>query len=316
VNNPGIKIFLAYAMLCFIWGSTWIAIRFGLESLTPIFSAGIRFSIASAAIFVLMRVKGISVQKDRVSVRLYLLMGFFSFVIPFGLVYWAQQFVPSGMASVLFAVYPFWVVIFSYIRMPGEFIGFYKIFGTVLGFSGIVVIFSDSFIGDMNDYLIGMFAVVLSGTMQAWIAVSIKKFGHHLHPLSMNFIPMVIAAVSMILIALFFEDLSSTKIDENAVLSILYLAFFGSVVTFTSFYWLIKHVNVVILSLIAFITPIVALILGFLLYSEELSTRHFLGTALVLTGVVWANLGNLLKLKKGSIFKTAKEQTPADEIQS
>jgi drug/metabolite transporter (DMT)-like permease len=304
LSKPGVKIVLAYAALCFIWGSTWMAIRYGLEALTPVFSAGIRFTVASVFIFVLMKVQNITLQTDKVSVRLYLLMGFFSFVIPFGLVYWAQQFVPSGMAAVLFAVYPFWVVIFSYIRMPGEIIGFYKIVGTLLGFSGIVVIFSESFSGNLTDYLIGMFAVVLSGTMQAWIAVSIKKFGHHLHPLSMNFIPMVIAGISMLLISLFAEDLSSIKINENAVLSILYLAFFGSVVTFTTFYWLIKRINLVILSLIAFITPVVALFLGFFFYDETLSTRHFIGVAMVLTGIFWANLGNLLKLRKGSIFKT------------
>ena len=303
MSKLGIKIALAYATICLIWGSTWIAIRYGLESLTPIFSAGVRFSLASVLIFILMKIKNIPLQTDKASVRLYLLMGFFSFVIPFGLVYWAQQFVPSGMAAVLFAVYPFWVVIFSHIRIPSDFIGFFKIFGTVLGFVGIVIIFSDSFVGDISNYLIGMFAVVLSGIMQAWIAVSIKKFGHHLHSLSMNFIPMVIAGISMLLIALFTEDLSTLKFNQNAYLSILYLALFGSIVTFTSFYWLIKRVNLVILSLVAFITPIVALILGYFLYDEVLSTRHFVGSALVLTGVFWANLGNLLKLRKGSIIK-------------
>jgi drug/metabolite transporter (DMT)-like permease len=231
-------------------------------------------------------------------------MGFFSFVIPFGLVYWAEQFVPSGMAAVLFAVYPFFVVIFSYIRIPSDSIGYYKIFGTVLGFIGIVIIFSDSFAGNLTDYLIGMFAVVLSGIMQAWIAVSIKKFGHHLHPLSMNFIPMVIAGISMIAIGYVAEDLSGIRFNETAIISILYLAAFGSVITFTTFYWLIKRINLVILSLLAFITPIIALILGFIFYNEELSARHFVGASLVLTGVFWANLDSLLKLKKGSIIKS------------
>lgn len=313
MSKLAVKIFLAYAILCFIWGSTWLAIRIGLESLTPIFSAGLRFTVASIFIYLLMKIKNIPLQTDRVSLYLYLMMGFFSFVIPFGLVYWAEQFVPSGMAAVLFAVYPFWVVIFSYIRMPGEFIGFYKIFGTLLGFGGIVIIFSDSFSGDLTSYLIGMFAVVLSGIMQAWIAVSIKKLGHHLHPLSMNFVPMVIAGISMLFIALFTEDLTTIQVDQNAVLSVLYLAFFGSVITFTSFYWLLKRINVVILSLIAFITPIVALILGYFIYNEDLSTRHFIGTTLVLTGVFWANLGNLLKLRKGSVLKTAKEESNGDK---
>jgi drug/metabolite transporter (DMT)-like permease len=307
MNRPGLKIFLVYVILCLIWGSTWIVIRFGLESLTPIFSAGLRFAVASIFIYLLMKIKNISIQTDRIAIRLYILMGFLSFVVSYGLVYWAEQFVPSGMAAVLFAVYPFWIVIFSYIRMPGEHIGFYKIFGTLLGFIGIVIIFSDSFSGDVTKFLIGMFAVVLSGTTQAWVAVSVKKVGNHLHPLSMNFIPMVIAGFSMIIIALFTEDLSLIRIDENAVLSILYLAFFGTVITFTSFYWLIKKINIVILSLVAFITPIVALILGYFFYNEELSARHFIGTALVLTGVFWANLGSLLKLRKGSILKTVKE---------
>ena len=313
MNKLTVKIFLAYAILCFIWGSTWLAIRIGLESLTPIFSAGLRFSVASIFVYLIMKVKNISLQTDRFSLYLYLMMGFFSFVIPFGLVYWAEQFVPSGMAAVLFAVYPFWVVIFTNIRIPGESIGFYKIFGTVLGFAGIVIIFSDSFSGDLTSYLIGMFAVVLSGIMQAWIAVSIKKFGHHLHPLSMNFVPMVIAGISMVIIAFFAEDLSTIKVHPNAVLSILYLAFFGSVITFTSFYWLLKRINVVILSLIAFITPIVALILGYFIYNEDLSTRHFIGTTLVLTGVFWANLGSLLKLRKGTILKSVKIESFGEE---
>jgi drug/metabolite transporter (DMT)-like permease len=187
--------------------------------------------------------------------------------------------------------------------MPAESIGFYKIFGTILGFSGIVIIFSDSFGGDITNYLIGMLAVVLSGIMQAWIAVSIKKFGNHLHSLSMNFVPMVIAGISMIIIGFAAEDLSTIKIDEYAIVSILYLAFLGSVITFTTFYWLIKRINLVILSLIAFITPIVALVLGYFIFDETLSTRHFIGSAMVLTGVFWANLRNLLKLKKGSIIK-------------
>jgi len=116
MKNTALKIFLIYALICFIWGSTWLAIRFGLESLTPLFSAGIRFTIASGFILILMKLQSVSLQTDRVSLRLYFMMAFFSFVIPFGLVYWAEQFVPSGMAAVLFAVYPFFVVIFSYLK--------------------------------------------------------------------------------------------------------------------------------------------------------------------------------------------------------
>ncbi len=259
------KIFLAFSLICFIWGSTWLAIRVGLSSLTPMFSAGIRFFIASIAILIIMKFKRLKIQNDKVSIILYFIMGIFSFVLPFGFVYWGEQYVPSGLASVLFAVYPFFVALFSYFFISSETIGFYKILGIILGFSGIVIIFSDSFAGDFSAYVVGMIAVVLSGIMQAGIAVTIKKYGNHLNSLSMNLVPMVIASVILTVYGLLFEDTSYLKFDSSALFSILYLAVFGSVVTFTTYYWLLKRINVVMLSLMAFITPIVALILGWIL---------------------------------------------------
>lgn len=297
MTKESLKIFFAYILLCFIWGSTWLAIRISLESFTPFLSGGLRFLIASIAIFIIMRLKGITLQKDKLSVKLYLQMGFLSFVIPFGLVYWAEQFVPSGLASVLFGVYPFFVAIFSYFMIPNEKIGIGKTVGMILGFLGIIIIFSDSFSFTLSDYLLGMCAVMLSGIMQAYIAVTLKKYGKHLNPLSMNFIPMLIAGITGTLIGLFAEDFSKVSIEENGILAVLYLAIFGSVVTFTSFYWLMKRINVVILSLIAFITPIVALLLGWIFYNEVFTTHHLVGSALVLIGLLIANLYGIVVQK-------------------
>lgn len=283
------KIIFTYSLLCFIWGSTWLAIRISLESFTPFLSGGLRFLVASIAIFIIMRLRGITLQTDRLSVKLYLQMGFLSFVIPFGLVYWAEQFVPSGLASVLFGVYPFFVAIFSFFMIPNEKIGIGKTIGMISGFVGIVTIFSDSFSFTVSDYLLGMIAIMLSGVMQAFIAVSLKKYGKHLNPLSMNFIPMLIGGISGTLIGLFAEDLSRVSLHQEGIFAVVYLALFGSVVTFTTFYWLMKKINVVILSLIAFITPIVALILGWIFYNEILTTQHLIGSALVLIGLLSAN---------------------------
>lgn len=290
MSRETFKIIFTYLLLCFIWGSTWLAIRISLESFTPFLSGGLRFLIASIAIFIVMRLKGITLQKDKLSVKLYLQMGFLSFVIPFGLVYWAEQFVPSGLASVLFGVYPFFVAIFSFFMIPNEKIGIGKTVGMILGFTGIVIIFSDSFSFTISDYLLGMIAVMLSGVMQAYIAVTLKKYGKHLNPLSMNFIPMLIAGISGTLIGLLAEDISRVSLHEAGIFAVLYLALFGSVVTFTAFYWLMKRINVVILSLIAFITPIVALILGWIFYNEILTTQHLVGSAFVLIGLLIANL--------------------------
>lgn len=299
-ETPAYKIFITYLLLCFVWGSTWLAIKMSLESFPPFISAGIRFFIASITIYLLMRIRGTELQTDKEALKLYYMMGFFSFVIPFGLVYWGEQYVDSGLASVLFAVYPFFVAIFSFFMIPNEKIGIIRILGMLLGFTGILIIFHDSFSLKITDYILGMFAIVISAIMQSFMAVTIKKRGKYLNPLTMNFIPMLIAGIVMVLIGLLVEDLNKINLTEKGVFAVLYLAVIGSVVTFTSFYWLLKKVSVIIMSLIAFITPVVAIFLGWLLYGETLSEKHVIGTSLVLIGVLIANLpsNSLERIKK------------------
>ena len=296
--SNSLKIILVYALACLIWGSTWIAIKISLESLTPFLSAGLRFMTASTFILLILKITKNEIQKDKLSIRLYFLMTFFSFVLPFGLVYWAEQFVPTGLSSVLFAVNPFFVLLFSYFLISSEKIGFFKFTGIIVGFAGILIIFSDTFNLDFSAYTFGMMAIVLSASFQALNSVLIKKYGGHLHPISMNFIPMLFGGVILSVAGLFLEDMSNVKYDSTAFFAVLYLAIFGSIVTFTSFYWLLKRISVVILSLIAFITPVIALFLGWIFFSEQLSLNELMGSMLVLFGLLWANFGNFIKLNK------------------
>lgn len=289
------KIVLGYIVICLIWGSTWLAIRVGLESLSPIISGGIRFLFASLFIFILIKFKGIKVQTDEVSKKLYWIIGFFSFVIPFGLVYWAEQFIPSGLASILFAVMPFGVIIFSRLFLKDHPINMNQILGVVIGFIGILIIFSENLKIELSIYVLGMLAVLLSATMQAGISVTIKKYGHHLNPLSMNLYPLIIAGISMTILGLLWEDKSKWVFDAKAIGSIMYLAFFGTVVTFTIYYWLLKRMNIVILSLSSFITPIVAVILGWIILGEKLTFQALFGSGLVLMGILFANFRALKK---------------------
>jgi len=296
--SNSIKIFLVYALACLIWGSTWLAIKTSLESFTPFLSAGLRFVIASTFIMLILKFTQIRIQRDKLSIRLYFLMTFFSFVFPFGLVYWAEQFVPSGLSAVLFAINPFFVVLFSYFIISSEKIDFFKLTGILLGFSGILVIFYDTFNLDFSSYTLGMSAIILSACLQAINAVLIKKYGGHLHPVSMNFIPMLFAGIALCIAGYFFEDMNFINFKSTAVFAVLYLAIFGSIVTFTSFYWLLKRISVIILSLIAFITPVIALFLGWIFYNEQLSINELIGSLLVLIGLLWANFGNFVKINK------------------
>ena len=297
MKNEKLKILVIFSLLCLAWGSTWGVIRLGLESLTPFISVGLRFTLASILILIVMKFRNVKIQMDKIALRLYFIMGFGSFVIPFGLVYWAEQFVPSGLSAVLFAVYPFFVVLFSYLAIPSEVIGFSRIFGIVFAFTGIITIFYDGLNIDIASYIWGMFAIVLSGIMQAGNAVTLKKYGQHLDPLSMNFIPMIMAGISLVIIGVLVEDTSKLIFDSKAFFSIIYLAVIGTVLTFTSYYWLLKRVSVILLSLIAFITPILALIIGWIFFAEKLSDRVLAGSVLVLLGLLAANFSTFKKIR-------------------
>ena len=291
--SHNLKIVLGYILICLLWGSTWIAIKIGLESVTPLLSAGIRFLIAAGLIYGLMKIRGLKVQTDKVAIKLYIILGLFSFVVPFGLVYWAEQFIESALASLIFAFFPFSTILFSKLLMKNYKIGPYKNFATVLGFFGVFLIFSEDLSFDFSNDFLGSLAIVVSATMQGWIAATMKKEGGHLNPISMNLVPIIIAGVIMTVYGLLVEDTSNVTFSANSVLAILYLAFFGTLITFSVYYWLMQQIDVVILSLSTFITPIVSVILGFLILDERLSTRAMIGGGIVLLGILLSNFKGL-----------------------
>jgi drug/metabolite transporter (DMT)-like permease len=270
-----------------------MAIRIGLDSMPPVLSAGLRFILASIIIVLLMRFMDVRIQLDTESIRLYLIMCFFSYVLPFSFVYWAENYVSSGLASILFSSFPFFVAVFSRISMPSEKINHYSLVGIILGFIGIMVIFSNDLSFSMNMNLYGMIAIVLSSMMQAWIVVLIKKRGKHLNPLSMNFIPIAMAGIILTCFGFLFEKTNSIKFDSKAIISIAFLAIFGTVIAFTTYYWLLKRMDVVILSLSSFITPIIAVVLGWIILNEILNERTIAGSLLVLIGILFANFNGL-----------------------
>jgi drug/metabolite transporter (DMT)-like permease len=303
MQKETLKIILVYALACLIWGSTWMAIKLGLDSLTPFVSVGLRFSFAALFILIFMKIKRMKIQKDKLSIKLYLQMAFFSFVIPYGLVYWGEQYIPSGLASVLFAINPFFVTIFSFYMLSQEKITPYKIIGMIVGFIGILVIFYQDITNTAAFVIWGMVAIILSALIQGWIQVVVKKYGQHLNSFTMNYYPMLIAGITMLIFGLLTENLTYIRIDSNAVISVLYLAFFGSMIVFTCWYWLLKRVSVIVLSLISFITPVIALILGIILLNEVFTTNDFLGSLLVIVGLMIATLGNIKSFKNIKFLK-------------
>jgi drug/metabolite transporter (DMT)-like permease len=297
------KVTFGLMVICMIWGSTWLAIKVGLQTVPPFFAASFRFFIAAAILLAILRVRGLPIQGDKSFWNMALILGLLSFSIPFASVYWGQKQIPSSLASILFATFPFCVAIFSHLRLPGEPMTVPKVLGVVFGFIGVYVIFASEVTFASEKAELGMAAIVVSALMQAFALVSLKKRGRGMDVISLNFIGMIIGAVVLLGMSLAFEDHREMLFDRTAILSLLYLSIFGSVIAFVTYFWLVKHVEVVLLSLTAFVTPIIAVLLGKLVLDEHLSPQVLSGSILVLGGILIANATDVLEaLKKGRAF--------------
>lgn len=258
-------------MICFFWGSSWLVIKLSLNYVPPFLNLGTRFLISAIAIYFVMLYTKTKLDLSKNSIIIYIFLGLFSYGIPFSLVYWAEQTIPSSLASILFGMYPLFVAALSSFVIKEESLSLNRIIGILTSFIGLVFIFKNGLKIELDRHFFGMIAVITSALMQASIAVLIKKKGGHLNPLSMNFIPTLIASVILIFIGLIKEGLSSFQFSIEPILMILYLAIFVTVFNFTAYYWLLKKISVVILSLTSFITPVIAVFIGVLIGGEKLS---------------------------------------------
>lgn len=288
MKSARLRIVLGFIVICIIWGSTWLAIKLGLESVPPFFGVAIRFTLAFLILLTIVVVRRQAVPRDKTALLLYTALALLSFSLPYALVYWGEQYIPSGLASILFTIYPFVVAGLSHFFLPGERVTSFKLAGIILGFIGILTIFWADIQpgeGDMK----GMVAIVASTGLQASALVIVKRIGKHVDPVVMNCAGMGLGLIVMYGLAFALERPGDIRMDSNGILSILYLGSFGTVVTFVIFYWLLKHVQAVYLSLMTLVTPVLAVILGALWLDESLAPRIFYGAVLVFLGILVAN---------------------------
>ena len=305
-----LKISLGFILISLIWGSTWLAIKLGLDSIPPFYGVAFRFTIALFFFVIILKVRGEHPPFDRNALKVYISMGLLSFSIPFGMIYWAEQFVPTGLASVLFAIYPFVVAILSHLFLEDEKMNPRKILGIVFSFLGVVVIFWGD-IGGEHISIIGMAAVLFSTALQAISLIVTKKYGRGISSVSLSFGGIAFGLPVMYLMAFVLDNFSAIRLDLNGVGSLVYLATFGTVVTFTIYYSLLKKIEVVYLSFVSFITPMIAVILGAVFLNESLSSEIFVGAFLVLSGLLAANSKEIFETirrrKNGTTVRTTDE---------
>lgn len=276
---------ITLTVLCLIWGTTWAVIQVGLRGIPPFTGVALRFGLAGALLLAISLWRGVRLGRTPRERRLWVVNALLAFCGSYGIVYWSEQWVPSGLAAVLFATYPLFVTLLAHALLPGEPLRWVELVGVLIGFGGVGVIFSEDFAA-LGGSQVALAAVVMLGSplVSAVASVAIKKWGSDIHTLSIAGVPMAMAAGLMGALALGFERERELTWDAVSISALLYLAIAGSAVTFTLYYWLLQHMPAKRLALIAYIVPVVAVGIG-ALRGEPLTLRMLLGAGFVVLGV-------------------------------
>jgi drug/metabolite transporter (DMT)-like permease len=277
---------LVWLILCGIWGSTWLFIKLGLADLPPLTFAGIRFVIACTILFSLIRIRGIPLPHARADWILLAGSGILSFGLNYGLVFWGEQYISSGLAALLQAMLPAFGLVFAHFHLPGERLTWTRIGGVVLGVFGVAVVFSNQLTISGRQAFAGCVALILSAMFAAYSNVLVKAYGKHLNP--------AVLAAGQMLFGLLLLLLVGIPLEGNplrfhwtpmALIALLYLAVVGSVIAFLLYYWLVLNMNVTNSMLIALVTPVVAVPLGMIVLDEEFGWRTLAGGAMIMLGI-------------------------------
>ncbi len=275
---------LLYTALCLIWGSTWLVIKIGYGGLGPFNVAAVRFFLASAVLVALLPLFRARWPVGRSEWLLVAWIGVLMFAADYGLIYWAEQFLDSGLTAVLFAVLPLVTIVFAHFYIPGDRITIRKLGGALLAFAGLAALFGDRLQLEAAN-LWPMLAVILSTVCAAMAGVAAKRHGAAIPPATINAPAMLIGAVVLLLVSLASGEGFGLPRDVQTWGAVIYLAIPGSVVTFLVYFWLLKTWSVTSLSFISVFTPAIALLLGFIVLDERPTTATAIGAALILTGV-------------------------------
>ena len=277
---------LVWLVLCGIWGSTWLFIKLGLTALPPFTFAGIRFVIACTILFTWIRIRRLQLPKTRGDWTLLAVTGVLSFGLNYGLVFWGEQYISSGLAALLQATLPAFGLVFAHFHLPGERLSWAKIAGVILGVCGVAVVFSNQLAISGRQALAGCVALILSAMFAAYANVLVKARGTNMDPAILAAGQMLFGVLLLLSVGLLLEgNPFQFRWTAVAVMSIFYLALVGSVIAFLLYYWLVLNIDVTKSMLIALVTPVVAVILGMIVLDEEIGRRTLIGGAMIMTGI-------------------------------
>jgi drug/metabolite transporter (DMT)-like permease len=276
---------LVYTILCLIWGSTWLAIKIGLSQAPPFTTAALRFLLATAVLSLISLARSQRYPSGFKALLSLAYPGFHMYFLSYALVYLGEQYIDSAACAVLFASYPFFVAALSWWKYRTERLGPVAWFGMAVGLAGVVVISIDSFQASA-DIFTGTVLVIGASLAAAYGAVIHKHRFSKVDIVIAANVQMIFGGLFLILGAVILEDWSSFSPTIEAVGSIVYLALAGTVIAFLGYYWLLRHMRLTVVALIAFITPLVAILIGVFFAGESFTPLTVVGSGLILGGVL------------------------------
>jgi drug/metabolite transporter (DMT)-like permease len=290
------RAYLAWVAICLIWGTTYLAIRIGVHDFPPVLFAGFRWLMAGPILIIILKLRRYKLPtlKDikHLAVVGILLLGFGN-----GLVVFAEQWVPSGLTALLISTDPLWIVGIESLLQNGPRLNLKIVVGVLLGLAGVILIFGSNLSAILNtQYLVGILGLMFcifcwsSGTLYS----KYKKVS--VHPLMGAAVQMTIAGIGLSLLGVIIGESSYLHLTQNGVLSFFYLLVFGSFIAYGSYMYAVANLPVSFVSTYAYVNPIIALFLGWLILDEKLDYTIMIGAIIILIGVY--------TVKKGSDART------------
>ncbi len=283
------KVLLAFAIIYFVWGSTFLAIRVGVREVPPFLLAGMRFFVAGIVLYGWMRAKG-TPSPTAPEWGGATLLAVLIFVCDYGLLFWAEKRVPSGIAAVMLATIPVFMALSEIFIMKTQKLTPRLAIALLVGLGGVAVLMSHSVsFGDAPVDMLGACALIAAAVSWSLASVLTRKVPLPTAKVMSSGAQMFAGGVLLVLTAALlgeFHGFRMQAVSGKAWLALLYLIVAGSIIGFTAYVWLIHHESPTKVGTYAYVNPVVAVLVGYFLGGEALGARTVAGTLLVLVSVV------------------------------
>ena len=283
------KTLLAFAIIYFVWGSTFLAIRIGVAEVPPFLLAGMRFLVAGLAIYLWMVFRGEPSPSQRQWTSAFLL-ALLIFVMDYGLLFWAEQRVPSGVAAVMLAIIPAFMALSEILILRTQRLTVRLTVALLIGLAGVAVLMSRSLnLGGAPINTPGAIALIVAALGWSIAAALTLKLPLPSSKVMNSGAQMLAGGILLFLTSAAlgeFHNFHPAAVSRAAWLSLLYLIVAGSIIAFTAYIWLIHHESPTKVGTYAYVNPVVAVLIGYFFGGEAIGPRTVVGTALVLVSVI------------------------------